>query len=62
LVAGTTVQNLNNTGISGPLTVTTTIAAVGGTPDLYTVHVVSSWNGGTKAVTLDSIVRYGDVN
>lgn len=62
LTVGTTTSTLNNTGIPGPLTVTTTVTAVAGTPDLYTVRAVASWNGGAKAVTLDSIVRYGNVN
>jgi type II secretory pathway pseudopilin PulG len=61
LTSGTTVQNLSNTGVPGALTVTTTTAAVGGTPDLYTVHVVASWNSGSSSVTFDTIVRYGDV-
>lgn len=62
LVAGTTSQNYTNTGVAGTLSVATTISAVAGTPDLYTVHVVAGWNSGAQAVTLDSIVRYGDVN
>jgi Tfp pilus assembly protein FimT len=62
LAAGTTVQTLNNTGIPGPLTVTTTIAAVTGSPDLYTVRAVSSWNGASQSVTFDSLVRFGNVN
>lgn len=61
LTAGTNVQNLANTGVPGTLSVTTTTTAVGGSPDLYTVHVVASWNSGGASVTLDTIVRYGSV-
>lgn len=62
LTAGTTNQNLSNTGVPGTLTVSRTVTAVGGTPDLYTVQVVSAFNGGAQAVTLTCLVRYGDVN
>lgn len=61
LTAGTTNQNLSNTGVVGSLSVVTTTTAVAGAPDLFTVHVVASWNTGAASVVLDSIVRNGNV-